>query len=183
MKLYTRTGDEGQTSVIGGRVYKDDVRVEAYGAVDELNSSLGLAISYMDDATYSSMKEHLKQIQHELFDCGTDLARLKQGGKPFVVTAEMVDRLEVWIDRYDEETSPLARFIMPGGSQVSAALHVCRATCRRAERCIVALGKEQQMNEQVRRYMNRLSDLFFTLARVANVREGVADVEYVQQRT
>lgn len=183
MKLYTRTGDAGETGVIGGRVYKDDVRVEAYGAVDELNSSLGLAISFMDDATYGSMKDDLKQIQHELFDCGTDLARLKQGDKPFVVTAAMVERLEDWIDRYDEETAPLARFILPGGSRVSAALHVCRATCRRAERWIVALGKEQEMNEEVRRYMNRLSDLFFALARVANVREGVADVEYVQQRS
>lgn len=182
MKIYTRTGDAGQTGVIGGRVDKDDVRVEAYGVVDELNSCLGLAISYMDAEIYGDVLKDLKQIQHELFDCGSDLARLKQGEKPFVVTAQMVERLEAWIDRYDEATSPLARFILPGGSQVSAALHVCRATCRRAERCIVALGKEQQMNEEVRRYMNRLSDLFFTLARVANAREGVADVEYVQGR-
>lgn len=180
MKIYTRAGDGGQTTVIGGKVDKDNLRVEAYGTIDELNSCVGQAVSFMDDEKYGRLKADLLQIQHELFDCGTDLAILKQGTRPYVVTSSMVEQLEAWIDHYDEETPDITRFILPGGSVVSSALHVCRTVCRRAERTIVSLAREQDINEEVRRYINRLSDLFFTVARVANVREAVADVTYIR---
>lgn len=178
MKIYTRTGDEGQTGVIGGRVQKNDQRVEAYGTVDETNSFLGVAISLMNADKYSDLIADLTEIQHELFDCGADLATLKKDKNDYKVTAAMVDRLEVWIDKYDAETPDIQRFILPGGCQVSAALHVCRTVSRRAERQVVGLAQEQEINLEVRRYLNRLSDFFFTVARTANAREGVPDVEY-----
>jgi cob(I)alamin adenosyltransferase len=180
MKIYTRTGDEGQTGVIGGRCTKDDVRVEAYGTVDELNCFVGQAMSLMDEEIYADLKKDLLQMQHELFDCGSDLALLKPELRPYKVTAPMIDQLEAWIDQYDEETADITRFILPGGSQVSSALHICRTVCRRAERRVVTLAKEQEINIEVRRYLNRLSDVFFTIARTANFREQVADVEYLR---
>jgi cob(I)alamin adenosyltransferase len=177
MKIYTRTGDEGKTGVIGGRVHKDDIRVEAYGTVDEVNAFIGEAIVRMDPQLHQDMIADLTEIQHELFDAGGDLA---QAGKKrqYKVTAEMVTRLEQLIDKYDAECPPLQRFILPGGSPVSAALHVCRVLTRRAERRVVTLCREQEANEEVRRYLNRLSDFFFTLARAANARARVPDVEY-----
>jgi cob(I)alamin adenosyltransferase len=180
MKIYTRTGDAGQTGVIGGRVDKDDARVEAYGTIDELNCFVGQAVSFMSDACYDGLREDLVEIQQEIFDCGSDLALLKQELRPYKVTADMVDRLETWIDRYDKECPEISRFILPGGSAASSALHVCRTVCRRAERRIVTLARTQEINPEVRRYINRLSDLFFTVARAANAREGVPDVEYVR---
>lgn len=178
MNIYTRTGDAGQTGVIGGRVDKDDDRVEAYGTVDELNSFVGLAISYLNPELYKDMVEDLARIQHELFDCGSDLALFKSELRPYKVTEEMHLALEEKIDNYDAETSDITRFILPGGSQASAALHVCRTVCRRAERRVVTLARSQEINPHVRTYLNRLSDLFFTLARAANHREGVPDTEY-----
>ncbi|MEX2460091.1 MAG: cob(I)yrinic acid a,c-diamide adenosyltransferase [Paenibacillaceae bacterium] len=178
MNIYTRTGDEGQTGIIGGRVDKDDIRVEAYGTVDELNCFVGQVISLLSDAKYDDLHDDLLQIQHELFDCGHDLALAKTGLYPFKVIAEMVDHLETWIDKYDAETEDLQRFILPGGSMLSSTLHVCRTVCRRAERIVVTLARTQEINPQVRRYLNRLSDLFFTVARIGNLREGIADVEY-----
>ncbi|TVY07682.1 cob(I)yrinic acid a,c-diamide adenosyltransferase [Paenibacillus cremeus] len=180
MKIYTRTGDAGQTGVIGGRVDKDDARVEAYGTVDELNCFVGQAIGFLDAGRDADLMADLLEIQHELFDCGGDLALLKPDQRPFKVTAEMVDRLETWIDKYDAETPDIQRFILPGGTQASSALHVCRTVCRRAERRVVTLARKQPINEEVRRYLNRLSDLFFTVARTANHRAGSPDVEYVR---
>jgi cob(I)alamin adenosyltransferase len=178
MNIYTRTGDEGQTGIIGGRVEKDDIRVEAYGTVDELNCFVGQAKSLLSDVKFSDLSNDLLKIQHELFDCGHDLALAKTGLYPFKVYAEMVDNLEVLIDRYDAETKDLQRFILPGGSMISSTLHVCRTVCRRAERIVVTLARTQEINPEVRRYLNRLSDLFFTIARTGNFREGIADVEY-----
>lgn len=177
MRIYTRTGDEGQTSVVGGRVYKDDIRVEAYGTTDEVNAFVSEAISRMDPEKHADMIRDLTEIQHELFDAGGDLA---QAGKKrqYKVKAEMVKRLEQWIDRYDKEAPEIRRFILPGGSPVSSALHVCRVLTRRAERRVVALAREQETNVEVRRYLNRLSDFFFVVARAANAREGISDVEY-----
>jgi cob(I)alamin adenosyltransferase len=178
MNIYTRTGDEGQTGIIGGRVEKDDIRVEAYGTVDELNCFVGQAISLLSDGKYADLSNDLLQIQHELFDCGHDLALAKTGLYPFKVYAEMIDNLESLIDRYDAETKDLQRFILPGGSVISSTLHVCRTVCRRAERIVVTLARTQEINPEVRRYLNRLSDLFFTIARIGNFREGITDVEY-----
>ncbi|WP_274363448.1 cob(I)yrinic acid a,c-diamide adenosyltransferase [Paenibacillus thermotolerans] len=180
MKIYTRTGDAGQTGVIGGRVSKDDARVEAYGTVDELNSFVGAAVSMMSKDIFADMMEDLVEIQHELFDCGGDLAILKPGVRPYKVNDSHAERLEALIDKYDNETPDITRFILPGGSAVSSALHVCRTVCRRAERRIVTLAAASEINEPVRKYINRLSDLFFTMARAANAREGVGDVEYVR---
>ncbi|MEF3303161.1 cob(I)yrinic acid a,c-diamide adenosyltransferase [Paenibacillus sp. GYB003] len=180
MRIYTRTGDKGQTGVIGGRVDKDDVRVEAYGTTDELNCFVGQAISVMNDDKLADLKADLQTIQHELFDCGSDLALLKPELRPYKVTADLVDRLEAWIDKYDAETPDITRFVLPGGSTASSLLHVCRTVCRRAERRVVTLAKQTEINEEVRRYLNRLSDFFFTAARTANHREGVPDVEYAR---
>ncbi|CAM2994739.1 cob(I)yrinic acid a,c-diamide adenosyltransferase [Paenibacillus sediminis] len=182
MKVYTRTGDEGQTSVIGGRVSKDDVRVEAYGTIDELNSFVGQVISYMQDERFADMKDNLLEIQHELFDCGADLAFTKLSENKFKVKAEMVERLEQWIDQYEEENPEIERFILPGGSIISSTLHVCRTVCRRAERRTVTLSKITEINPDVRRYLNRLSDYFFVIARTANVREGIPDIEYIRSK-
>jgi cob(I)alamin adenosyltransferase len=180
MRIYTRTGDSGQTGVIGGRVDKDDDRVEAYGTVDELNCFVGQAMGFLDEEKFADLLTDLLDVQHELFDCGSDLALLKQELHPYKVSAEMVDRVEAWIDKYDTETPDITKFILPGGTQPSSALHVCRTVCRRAERRVVTLARTQPINEEVRRYLNRLSDFFFTAARLANTRNHVGDVEYVR---
>jgi cob(I)alamin adenosyltransferase len=181
MKIYTRTGDEGKTSVIGGRVTKDDARVEAYGTIDELNSFVGQATSVLareTTANWDDLLEHLTLIQHELFDCGSDLSYAVPDPVKMKVTPEMTERLEGWIDRYEAQTPPITRFILPGGSEPAAMLHVCRTVCRRAERRVVTLAQEQECPEEVLKYVNRLSDFFFTVARAANARLELLDVEY-----
>ncbi|ANE48597.1 ATP:cob(I)alamin adenosyltransferase [Paenibacillus swuensis] len=180
MNIYTRTGDGGMTSVIGGRVAKDDRQVEAYGTIDELNCFVGQAISLLDGERFHDLREHLTEIQNELFDCGSDLAFARPEGKEFKVRADMVTRLEEWIDRYDAENPDITRFILPGGTGAASVLHVCRTVCRRAERRVVTLAAGQPINEEVRKYLNRLSDLFFVVARTANARTGVADIEYIR---
>lgn len=181
MKIYTRTGDEGQTSVIGGRVQKDDARVEAYGTIDELNACVGHATAVLaKDKTveWDDLIECLIVIQHELFDCGSDLSYARPDSDKMKVSSSMIDRLETWIDQYEAETPPIARFILSGGSEPAALLHVCRTVCRRAERRVVTLAAQQPCPEEVRKYLNRLSDFFFTAARAANARLGIPDVEY-----
>lgn len=183
MTIYTRTGDAGQTSVIGGRVGKDDVRVEAYGTIDELNSFVGQARSLMEDERFADVREQLLEIQHELFDCGTDLAFVKLGdGGKYMVTSEMGQRLEAWIDELQAENPPLEKFILPGGNQLASILHVCRTVCRRAERRAVTLGRSTDINPEAVVYLNRLSDYFFALARTANTRSGITDVEYIRSK-
>lgn len=180
MKIYTRTGDSGRTGVIGGRVDKDDVRVEAYGTVDELNCFVGQAVHLLSGDRFADLREDLVQVQHELFDCGHDLAVVDPEKRPWKVEAGLAENLEQWIDRYDGETPDITRFILPGGSSGSAALHICRTVCRRAERRAFTLAKTEKVNEAVLKYLNRLSDFFFTVARNANFREGVPDVEYIR---
>lgn len=181
MKIYTRTGDEGKTSVIGARVMKDDLRVEAYGTIDELNSFVGQAASVLARETsvkWEDLLEHLTVIQHELFDCGSDLCYAVPDPLKMKVTAAMTDRLEGLIDHYEAQTPPITKFILPGGSEAASLLHVCRTVCRRAERRVVSMAAEQACPDEVRKYLNRLSDFFFTAARVANARNGLLDVEY-----
>lgn len=180
MKVYTKTGDKGKTSIIGGRVSKDDPRIEAYGTIDELNSFTGQAVFLAKEAGFKELYEQLLEIQHELFDCGSDLAYAKQDENKYKVTAAMISKLEKWIDELEMENPPIERFILPGGSGLSSALHVCRTVCRRAERLTVTLWRTSEINSQVRMYLNRLSDYFFVAARNANVRSGVPDVEYVR---
>ena len=181
MKIYTKTGDAGQTSLIGGRVRKDDLRVEAYGTIDELNCFVGQAQALaQQEEQLADLSELLKNIQHELFDCGSDLAFASLSEDKMKVTREMTDALEPWIDRFVEETPALRRFVLPGGSYLSASLHVCRTVCRRAERRVVTLTAHHEINVEVQRYLNRLSDFFFAAARLANTRLGQADIEYVR---
>ncbi|WDI04808.1 cob(I)yrinic acid a,c-diamide adenosyltransferase [Paenibacillus urinalis] len=183
MKIYTKSGDKGKTSVIGARVPKDDDRIEAYGTIDELNCFVGQAISLAEtDSKYEDLCKELRQIQQELFDCGSDLAFVKIEEGNYKVSAELAGQLEAWIDLHQEENPQIERFIIPGGSPFSSALHVCRTVCRRAERRMVTLGSHTDINPAVRLYMNRLSDYFFVIARTANVRAGIPDVEYIRSK-
>lgn len=182
MRLYTRTGDSGLTSIKGGRVSKDDARVEAYGTIDELNCFVGQAAAVASaTGKLDGLVQELMEVQQELFDCGSDLAFADPEGRQFKMTEEPVDRLESWIDAHIEAAPELTRFILPGGSEVSALLHVCRTVCRRAERRVVTLAAgEAAINVSVQKYINRLSDYFFAAARSANAGLGCHDTEYVR---
>lgn len=180
MKIYTRTGDKGETALIGGRVDKDDIRVEAYGTVDELNGFIGRAITELDQDTFADVLEDLEKIQHELFDCGGDLSSVleKRENK---LKEEMVDYLEERIDVMIEETPDVERFILPGGTKPAATIHIARTIARRAERLVVALMKrEDHIPPVTLQYLNRLSDYLFALARLVNFRLEVPDTEYVR---
>jgi cob(I)alamin adenosyltransferase len=175
MTLYTKRGDDGTTGLIGGsRVRKDDIRVAAYGDVDETNAAIGLAIAASDDDT----ARILRQVQADLFALGTELAT-HQGRSPQQAVSEAhVTRLEQWIDQAAAEVAPLKNFILPGGSEPASRLHAARTVCRRAERAVVALARAQTVGPPAIAYLNRLSDLLFALARRANHRAGVADVPW-----
>ncbi|KJJ40962.1 ATP:cob(I)alamin adenosyltransferase [Bacillus subtilis] len=178
MKLYTKTGDKGQTSLVGGRTDKDSLRVESYGTIDELNSFVGLALAELSGQSgFEDLTAELLNIQHELFDCGGDLAIVTER-KGYKLTEESVSFLEKRIDAYTAEAPELKKFILPGGSKGASLLHAARTITRRAERRVVSLMKSEQIHETVLRYLNRLSDYFFAAARVVNVRSGINDVEY-----
>lgn len=180
MKIYTRTGDKGQTALIGGRVDKDDIRVEAYGTVDELNSFVGQAIAELETEKFTDVIADLEKIQHELFDCGGDLASVSKRRQE-KLTEETISYLEQRIDILMEETPDLERFILPGGSKPAASIHIARTITRRAERLVVRLLKQDSSVPVVTlQYLNRLSDYFFALARVVNFRLDVKDVEYIR---
>ena len=179
MRLYTKTGDSGETALFGGaRVSKTDARVAAYGDVDELNATLGLALATGLDPDIS---EALIQIQRDLFALGAVLADPREHIADRVTKAALgaqdVQRLELAIDRFDDEVPPLRRFLLPGGGPGASALHLARGVCRRAERGIVGLGASNVPPELLQ-YVNRLSDLLFALARVVNYRTGVAEREW-----
>jgi cob(I)alamin adenosyltransferase len=179
VKIYTRTGDAGDTGLFDGtRVSKADPRVDAYGAVDETNAWLGLARAAGLDAELSSM---LESIQRDLFAVGARLAdpskRIAGRVTKAAVVGADITRLEGWIDALETELPPLRRFILAGGSPSGAALHVARTVCRRAERAIVGLGSDA-VESEVLAYVNRLSDLLFVMARAANKRAGVNEVEW-----
>jgi len=164
-KIYTRTGDDGKTSLVGGgRVSKHAKRPAAYGAVDELNSVLGMARLECDDA----MDSQLARIQNDLFDLGADLATVDDMKPALRITAEQVTRLETEIDAINENLSALNSFILPGGTALAAWLHLARTVARRAERQMTELAAVEPVNEHAMRYINRLSDLLFVLARHAN---------------
>lgn len=178
MKIYTKTGDKGMTKLVGGsQVSKDSDRVESYGTVDELNSWLGFSISMLSDQ-HSELKQELKQVQQFLFDVGTDLATPLEAERPLKLEGESVTWLEERIDRYTAEAPDIERFILPGGSQGASMMHMARTIARRAERQIVRLSWTAKLNGEVIMFVNRLSDYFYAVARVINVREGVEDVFY-----
>ncbi|KGR92450.1 ATP:cob(I)alamin adenosyltransferase [Ureibacillus massiliensis 4400831 = CIP 108448 = CCUG 49529] len=180
MKLYTKTGDKGKTSLMGGRVNKDDLRVEAYGTIDELNSFIGKAMTELDANLFKDILEDLETIQHELFDCGGDLANVMKERK-YKLQEASIEVLEKRIDALTEEVPPLKRFILPGGTQAAATLHIARTVCRRAERRVVTLmNAVEDVPSIVQKYLNRLSDYFFAVARAVNYRLNVNDVEYIR---
>ncbi|MEL6368545.1 MAG: cob(I)yrinic acid a,c-diamide adenosyltransferase [Pseudomonadota bacterium] len=160
-KIYTCTGDAGETGLgDGSRVAKDDDRVEAYGTVDEANSAIGMVLSYQIDNTV--IVNCLTDVQHDLFDVGAELCI--PGHK--VITAEYVSRLERQLDKFNDELPPLKEFILPGGNPQAAACHLARTICRRAERRVQTLSRDAEINAEALRYLNRLSDLLFVIARV-----------------
>jgi len=177
MKIYTRTGDTGETSLFGGaRVRKDDARIEAYGTIDELNSFLGVARAGWPS---SSLDGQLHLIQSDLFDIGAHLASpgTSRFGGP---DPARVSALEQTIDDMESELAPLKTFILPGGSLAAANLHVARTICRRAERLVVSLRDEDEATKASITYLNRLSDFLFVAARFANHQQGVADVPWTR---
>ncbi len=176
-KVYTRTGDSGETALGGGqRVGKDTARITAYGSVDELNSTLGVALA---GGLADPIPEALGAIQNELFHLGSDLCILEEDKERMpapTIEPKHVEALEGWIDRLSEELPPLENFVLPGGSTGAAALHVARTVCRRAERDCVTLAAAEAIGDQILPYLNRLSDLLFVMARYENARREVADV-------
>jgi cob(I)alamin adenosyltransferase len=166
-RIYTRAGDAGETSLGDGRrVPKNDPRIEAYGTVDELNSFLGLALAR---GVPEEFRPWLEQVQNDLFDLGADLSvPLEDERERLRVTSAQVERLEELCDLVNAGLEPLRSFVLPGGTESAALLHVARAICRRAERCAAALAQAQDVNPVALAYLNRLSDLLFILARAAN---------------
>ncbi len=179
MKIYTKAGDSGTTGLLAaGRFAKDEPRIEAYGTVDELNATVGLARAAGPDADADRM---LARVQDDLFVVGSALADPDPSG-PFhrAVTPDHPAQLEVWIDGMEAELPPLEQFILPGGCPCAAMLHLARTVCRRAERLVVHLGRQpgESVPTEIIIYLNRLSDFFFVLGRAVNRRAGVADTPW-----
>ena len=179
MKIYTKTGDKGDTGLIdGSRISKSDLRIIAYGVVDEANSHIGLIISNLErNSIFDDVKKILLNVQQDLFVLGAELANpntLKDDN--MLVKREMISTIEKYIDKFESELAPLSNFILPGGSIESSLLHICRTVVRRAETSAVALAKEQKINQEILTYLNRTSDLFFVLARVTNKRQKRNDI-------
>jgi cob(I)alamin adenosyltransferase len=187
-KVYTRAGDKGETRLVGGkRVPKDSPRVEAYGAIDELNSIVGLARVFNEESLdagdgHQFLDEVLCRLQDELFDIGSELATPPEFFKEgmYRVSENEIKRLEKLIDRCQEDLEPLKSFILPGGGRIGAYLHQCRTVCRRAEREILRLSRSEKVNQNAIKYVNRLSDLFFVLSRWIAKQTG--EPEYLWQR-
>jgi len=176
MKIYTKTGDAGETGLFGGgRVPKDDPRVRAYGDVDELNAALGFAAA-LEPADFELTT--VQSIQRDLFSIGAELATPNPAKLRAVVTADQVSALEQAIDKHEATLPPLKNFILPGGTPKAAAFHLARTTCRRAERAVVTLSREQRINSVIIHYLNRLSDLLFVLARAVNKQAGGSDIAW-----
>ena len=187
MDLYTRTGDDGTTGLFGGdRVGKDHPRMAAIGCVDELNACVGLAAAACGSVNpfESRLLDTLSQLQSRLFDVGADLAAplgSKHEDKIKRIGDEDVKQAEAWIDEFDGPNEPMKSFVLPGGSELAARLHLARVICRRAEREVVALARVGPVNEHLRVYLNRISDLLFAIARRANKEAGDPDVPWSGQ--
>jgi cob(I)alamin adenosyltransferase len=169
-KIYTRTGDDGTTGLgDGSRTQKDSLRVEAYGTADELNSTVGLLIAHLDDPHLEAV---LLDVQHDLFDLGGELCMPNM----VLIADRHIDRLEKELDRLNADLPPLKDFILPGGSIAAATAHLARTLCRRAERRVISLARQEPVNEPVIRYLNRLSDLLFVIARTVARASGAGEV-------
>ncbi|MBI4866282.1 MAG: cob(I)yrinic acid a,c-diamide adenosyltransferase [Candidatus Wallbacteria bacterium] len=189
MKIYTKTGDDGTTGLFGGdRLPKSSARIEAYGTVDELNSALGVAragLQATDNAGLASIDLQLERIQNELFHLGAELATAPAKLGELPPASRLAEGAERWmedaIDRACEELGPIRAFILPGGTAPAAQLHVARTLCRRAERVVVALAAAEPVPATHLLYLNRLSDLLFTLARLANHRAGLEETKWAMR--
>ena len=178
MKIYTKTGDKGETSLFGGqRVLKNDLIVECYGTVDELNSVLGLAVT---EITESGIIKVIQKIQNDLFDLGSELATPINKNKKNIprISSDNISYLENSIDRFEEQLPELKQFILPGGTKGASLLHLSRSVCRRGERLIVGLSKNVSISDDIVIYLNRLSDLLFVLARFENFVQNFPDINW-----
>ena len=177
MKIYTKTGDDGETGLIGGkRVSKDHARVVCYGCVDELSAAVGLVVAACDVADW---RDALQEIQRDLFVVGTELATADGEKKTLVLRADSVARLEKQLDTLMAEVEPLKNFVLPGGCELAARMHQARTICRRAERDVIGLASQSDVSGIVKRYLNRLGDLLFAYSLGANHRCGVANMIWV----
>ncbi|MDH3277590.1 MAG: cob(I)yrinic acid a,c-diamide adenosyltransferase [Nitrosopumilus sp.] len=173
MKIYTKTGDDGTTSVQGNlRLKKSNLRIIAYGTIDEVNASLGIVLTNTLD---SDIEKILTQIQNELFIAGADLSNPNLLQTKNRITDSMVTRIEKTIDNFELELTPLANFILPGGDIAASQVHFARTIVRRAETCLVSLMEHEKINDDCLKYINRLSDLLFVLGRIINKRKGKKD--------
>jgi cob(I)alamin adenosyltransferase len=180
MKIYTKTGDKGETSLFGGqRVQKNSLRISSYGTIDELNSFLGIAVTEIID---KELAEVIYSIQNDLFTLGSDLASpIEKENKNFTiprVNKGFIERLEKLIDNFDSRIPPIKNFILPGGTKGAGFLHLARTVCRRAEREVISLAQIESVTEEIKIYLNRLSDLLFVLARFENFISNHPDVEW-----
>jgi cob(I)alamin adenosyltransferase len=179
-RIYTKRGDGGETSLVGGqRAPKDDLRIEVYGTVDELNSFTGMACYFAErESSLKALATILKRVQHELFNLGSILATLPEDVHPRQpqITAAEIEQLEREIDDMNEGLPQLRSFVLPGGTEINSVLHVCRTICRRAERVCVTLAREESVPPLAVQYLNRLSDAFFVWSRWANVQLGADEV-------
>ncbi|CAN5126370.1 cob(I)yrinic acid a,c-diamide adenosyltransferase [soil metagenome] len=179
MPIYTRTGDKGQTSLFGGtRVLKSDDRVDTYGTIDELNSLLGVVVANIE-TKHKKLAKELEGIQHDLFDIGSYLANPK--AKPIGRLQMRVEEFEKRIDTMTSKMPELHNFILPGGGRVGASLHQARTVCRRAERRLISLMQHEEIDEHLVKYINRLSDLLFTMARSVNHKEKKKETIWTKQ--
>lgn len=186
-KIYTKVGDKGKTMLASGeKVFKYSDRIEAYGAIDELNAFVGeLCDYYLTSSPDGEFKTHLKTIQQELFDVGGELAtpaKFLDTSKQQVVTKDDIERLENEIDTFNEQLPPLTNFVLPGGHLLNSKAHICRTICRRAERLIVKLADSEDIREETRIYVNRLSDWFFVFSRLLSKANNAEEVLWNQKR-
>ena len=178
MKIYTKTGDDGTTGLQGGaRISKSNLRIRSYGSVDEINASLGLILSNNIDG---DLREILIKIQNDLFVAGADLSNPNLSNRKNRVTSEMVENLEKKIDSLENDLTPISNFILPGGHVIASEVHMARTITRRAETLVIALDKKEKVNEECKKYLNRLSDLLFVIARTINKRNGIEDIIWRQ---
>ncbi len=174
MKIYTKTGDDGTTGVQGGkRISKSNLRIKAYGTIDELNATIGLVLSKKFD---DDIEDLLRNIQNDLFVAGSDLSNPDLSNMKNRITKEMVANIEKNIDRLENELPPITNFILPGGHEVASLIHIARTIARRAETIVISLNENEKVNDECKKFLNRLSDLLFVIARTVNKKNGFNDI-------